>query len=81
MTLFYHTVIKISIAFYIYLIYKNNILAYLVGKLPQEEKNDIPQFNNWEVNNSGIRSQIANKFKIASNFVIIYNNLSSNSND
>lgn len=61
--------------------YKNNILAYLVGKLPQEEKNDISQFNNWEVNNSGIRSQIANKLNIASNFVIIYNNLSSNSND
>lgn len=61
--------------------YKNNILAYLVGKLPQEEKKDIPQFNNWEVNNSGIRSQIANKLNIASNFVIIYNNLSSNSND
>ena len=42
---------------------------------------DKPQFNEWEVTNNSIKSQIADKLNIDVSEVVIYNYLSSNSND
>lgn len=61
--------------------FKKNILAYLCGKTEKSIGDDKPQFNEWEVTNNSIKSQIADKLNIDVSKVIIYNYLSSNSND
>lgn len=61
--------------------FKKNILAYLCGKIEKSIGDDKPQFNEWEVTNNNIKSQIADKLNIDVSEVIIYNYLSSNSND
>ena len=61
--------------------YKKNILAYLCGKIEKSIGDDKPQFNEWEVTNNSIKSQIADKLNIDVSEVVIYNYLSSNSND
>lgn len=61
--------------------FKKNILAYLCGKIEKSIGDDKPQFNEWEVTNNSIKSQIADKLNIDVSKVLIYNYLSSNSND
>ena len=61
--------------------FKKNILAYLCGKTEKSIGDDKPQFNEWEVTNNSIKSQIADKLNIDVSKVVIYNYLSSNSND
>ena len=61
--------------------FKKNILAYLCGKIEKSIGDDKPQFNEWEVTNNSIKSQIADKLNIDVSKVVIYNYLSSNSND
>lgn len=61
--------------------FKSNTLAYLCGKIKKNIGDNKPQFNEWEVTNNGIKSQIADKLNIDVSKVLIYNYLSSNSND
>ena len=61
--------------------FKSNTLAYLCGKIKKNIGDNKPQFNEWEVTNNSIKSQIADKLNIDVSKVVIYNYLSSNSND